>query len=414
MDHLDLPQTTWITALALIGLCGCSEGSVPNGTEAIDSTKGGSPSAATTASRASSRASEDTTVGVGGTSDALPSGGRATTSRAVAKGGAVAQETTRTSVAEGARGGRSSKASAMPATSSTGGARVPSASSSSGGSSPSGSASGGSTLGSTQTRGGATSTPDATSPTSGDAANSAGCGLTDYPAACSSSGSPCSVTVESTARTYYVYLPNDYDASKPYPLVFQFHPMGGSAEQAINIPSIRSKFTAIYVTPQGLSSNGTSGWPNTNGQDMAFTKAMLSTVQEHYCVDKKRIFSTGFSYGGMMSFAIGCEMGDVFRAIAPMSGALYSGCKNGNSPIAMWGSHGISDNVVPIGDGRKGRDAILSRNHCGTETSSVTPSPCVSYQGCDSGYPSTWCEFEGSHTPPSFAANAIVDFFKQF
>ena len=48
-----------------------------------------------------------------------------------------------------------------------------------------------------------------------------------------------------------------------------------------------------------------------------------------------------------MSFAVGCEMSNVFRAIAPMSGALYSdfNCQGKGPAIAMWGSHGLTDNV---------------------------------------------------------------------
>ena len=69
-----------------------------------------------------------------------------------------------------------------------------------------------------------------------------------------------------------------------------------------------------------------------------------------------------------MSFAVGCEMSDVFRAIAPMSGALYSdfNCKGTGPAIAMWGSHGLSDTVVPIEDGRAALAKILQQNHCGT------------------------------------------------
>jgi len=213
-----------------------------------------------------------------------------------------------------------------------------------------------------------------------------------------------------------VYLPSGYSSSTQYPLVFQFHPRGGNAEQAINMPSIRSSFTAIYVAPQGLSASGSTGWANTNGQDIAFTKAMVDYVESNWCVDKARLFSTGFSYGGMMSFAVGCEMSNVFRAIAPMSGALYSdfNCQGTGPAIAMWGSHGLSDDIVPIADGQAARDKILQENHCGTTTVATTPSPCVSYQGCDSGYPSTWCEFDGGHTIPSFASSAIAAFFKQF
>jgi poly(3-hydroxybutyrate) depolymerase len=252
--------------------------------------------------------------------------------------------------------------------------------------------------------------------TGGSGGASQGCGASPVPAACSTSGSPCHLTVSGTDRTYYVYLPGGYSSSTQYPLVFQFHPMGGTAEQAINMPNIRGSFGAIYVTPQGLTSNGSTGWANTNGVDIAFTKAMIDYVEANWCVDRTRLFSTGFSYGGMMSFAVGCEMSNVFRAIAPMSGALYSdfNCSGTGPAIAMWGSHGLSDNVVPIADGRTARDKILQQDHCGTQTTATTPSPCVSYQGCDAGYPATWCEFDGTHQMPSFAASAIVAFFQQF
>jgi polyhydroxybutyrate depolymerase len=215
-----------------------------------------------------------------------------------------------------------------------------------------------------------------------------------------------------------VQLPSSYSSSKQYPVIFQFHPWGGSADQALTMYQLNSKMPdAIYVTPQGLQAGtGGLGWANTNGQDIAFTKAMVADVQGKYCVDNARIFSTGFSYGGMMSFAVGCEMSDVFRAIAPMSGSLYSdfNCKGTGPHIAMWGSHGLSDTVVPIADGRSALAKILLQNHCGTTTAPVDPSPCVKYQGCDPGYDVTWCEWDGPHGIPSFGSSAIAAFFKSF
>jgi len=253
---------------------------------------------------------------------------------------------------------------------------------------------------------------------SGTGGSSPGCGSPNTTSSCSKSGTKCSLDVGGTARTYYLQLPSNYSSSKPYPVVFQFHPLGGSAEQALNMYRISTGLPeAIYVTPQGLTGNDdNAGWANTNGRDIAFTKAMVSTVQGSYCVDNSRIFSTGFSYGGMMSFAIGCEMSDVFRAIAPMSGALYSdpSCKGTGPAIAMWGAHGASDTFVPTADGRSARDKILKQNHCGTETVPIDPSPCVSYQGCDAGYPVTWCEWNGEHAIPNFGSSAIAAFFKQF
>ena len=247
---------------------------------------------------------------------------------------------------------------------------------------------------------------------------SSGCGSANLTSPCGSKGTTCSLNVSGTDRKYYVQLPKNYDAATPYRLVFQFHPWGGSADQALTMYGLNSGLAdSIFVTPQGLDagSNG-PGWANTDGQDIAFTKAMLADVKGKYCVDTARIFSVGFSYGGMMSFALGCEMSDTFRAIAPMSGALYSdpGCKGTGPHVAMWGSHGLNDTVVPLDNGRAARDKILLENHCGTTTTPVEPSPCVKYEGCDPGYEVTWCEWDGPHGIPKFGSSAITAFLKQF
>jgi hypothetical protein len=38
----------------------------------------------------------------------------------------------------------------------------------------------------------------------------------------------------------------------------------------------------------------------------------------------------------------------------------------------------------------------------------------VAYQGCDEGYPVTWCEWDGDHDRPPFGNTAVAAFFKQF
>jgi poly(3-hydroxybutyrate) depolymerase len=218
-------------------------------------------------------------------------------------------------------------------------------------------------------------------------------------------------------REYILAIPDDYDANQPYRLIFTWHPRGGSAEQVANgfgggyygLES-RANGSAIFVSPEGLD----AGWANTGGGDIEFLRAMLDRFESELCIDQDRIFSTGFSYGGMMSLAVGCAMGGVFRAIAPVSGAIYSGCEDGTAPMAFWGAHGDDDSVVPLSNGEAGRDEFLQRNNCGTATTPVEPSPCVTYEGCDAGYPVTWCEFSGGHSIPDFAADAQWNFFAQF
>jgi polyhydroxybutyrate depolymerase len=141
---------------------------------------------------------------------------------------------------------------------------------------------------------------------------------------------------------------------------------------------------------------------------------MLARFEAELCFDQSRVFSTGFSYGGMMSLAIGCGRADIFRAIAPMSGALFSGCLDGDAPIAMLGFHGTSDTVVDIAAGVRARDVIVERNGCQQEDQAVETDGCLAFQGCSEGHSVTWCEFDGGHTPAPQSGRRIWDFFSQF
>jgi len=242
----------------------------------------------------------------------------------------------------------------------------------------------------------------------GAPAPSAGCGST----AAIASGR-FSIDVAGNPREYIVALPDNYDATHPYRLVFTWHPGGGTAQQTANnyygLPQLADD-SAIFVSPEGIN----NGWANTGGRDIAFLDAMLDRFQSELCIDQTRIFSTGFSYGGMMSLAIACGRAEVFRAIAPMSGAFYSGCADGDAPIAMLGFHGTTDTVVPIEDGVSARDVIAERNGCQPAAMAVESGGCLSFQGCSEGHSATWCEFNGGHMPAPQSAPRIWGFFSQF
>ena len=221
------------------------------------------------------------------------------------------------------------------------------------------------------------------------------------------------IDVAGNPREYILALPEGYDRTRPYRLVFTWHPGGGTAQQTANnyygLQGLADN-SAIFVSPEGID----NGWANTGGRDIAFLDAMLDRFQSELCVDQTRVFSTGFSYGGMMSFTLACARADVFRAIAPMSGALYSGCAEGNIPIAMLGFHGTTDTVVPIANGVRARDVIVGRNGCQPEAMAVESDGCLAFQGCSEGHSVTWCEFNGGHMPAPQSAPRIWDFFSQF
>ncbi len=184
-------------------------------------------------------------------------------------------------------------------------------------------------------------------------------------------------------------------------LIFQFHPWGGTARASPD--DVR---TELGDTGRDLRDAARVGRGQQRGPaGRTRTAWTLRSPKRCSTTSKGSTASTtpGFSRSasataGMMSFAVGCEMSNVFRAIAPMSGALYSdpSCPGTGPHVAMWGSHGTSDTVVPIDNGRAARDKILQQNHCGTTTTPVDPSPCVKYDGCDAGYDVTWCEWDGA------------------
>src|SRR6187402_1205826 len=123
------------------------------------------------------------------------------------------------------------------------------------------------------------------------------------------------IDVDGLSREYILALPENYDPEKPYRLVFTWHPWGGSAQQvAGNGPNGyygllgASEGEAILVSPEGLDFGGNGlGWGNENGQDIAFLNAMMERFDAELCFDHNRVFSTGFSFGGMMSNAVACS-----------------------------------------------------------------------------------------------------------
>lgn len=242
------------------------------------------------------------------------------------------------------------------------------------------------------------------------------------------------ITVDGETREYIIAVPSDYDSNKPYRLVFAWHPWGGSAQQVAGMGGGgyyglqgEANGQAVFVAPEGLDFGGNGrGWGNEGGKDLAFFDAMLSRFESEMCIDTARVFSTGFSFGGMMSFALGCGRADKVRAIAPMAGnSTVSGCLDGDQPVAVMGFHGDDDTVVSLAGGRVGRDEFVERNNCGEPAPSEStycdglgqdrqPCTCVTYQGCDEGYPVTWCEFNGPHTPAPNSAGVIWSFFSSF
>lgn len=262
------------------------------------------------------------------------------------------------------------------------------------------------------------------------AANSAGCGKT--PTITSQS---YTMTVNGKQRQYIMKLPSQYDKNRPYRLIFLWHERGGSATKIANgedpnhggvlayygLPPLANN-SAIFVVPNGQN----NGWANSGGEDITFFDNMVKVVEADLCVDTSLRFSTGFSYGAAMSYALACARSKDIRAVAILSGALLSGCDGGTDPVAYYGQHGTSDSVLNVSGGRSLRDRFVKNNGCTPVSPEPQPAGGKSvktvYTGCKEGYPMTWVIHNGDHNPSQvdsgsstpFAPHNTWEFFSQF
>ncbi|PTB34777.1 carbohydrate-binding module family 1 protein [Trichoderma asperellum CBS 433.97] len=211
-----------------------------------------------------------------------------------------------------------------------------------------------------------------------------------------------STTVNGKTRQYILQLPANYNASTGYKLIFGYHWRGGTMNDvAPGYYGLRdlARETAIFVAPQGLN----NGWANSGGEDLTFTDQMIDYITSNTCVDEDQVFSTGWSYGGAMTFELACSRPNVFKAVAVIAGAQLSGCDGGTTPIPYLGIHGVVDSVLPISLGRGLRDKFLQLNGCASKN---TPEPAggsgthvkTTYD-CRPGFPVWWIAHSGDHVP---------------
>ncbi|MBQ1048123.1 RICIN domain-containing protein [Micromonospora sp. C51] len=213
------------------------------------------------------------------------------------------------------------------------------------------------------------------------------------------------------SRQFILRLPANYNNNNAYRLIFAFHWRGGTMQEISSGGTSGSAWSyygqqeqsnnsAILVAPQGLG----NGWGNAGGEDVTFVDDMIRRIESDLCVNTTQRFALGFSWGGGMSYALACARATVFRAVAVIAGAQISGCSGGTQPIAYFGLHGISDNVLSIGQGRGLRDTFVRNNGCNAQN---PPEPgagsrthiTTAYSGCRAGYPVQWAAFDNGHMP---------------
>jgi predicted peptidase len=171
---------------------------------------------------------------------------------------------------------------------------------------------------------------------------------------------------------YRLLLPENFDASKKYPLVIFLHGSGERGRdnelQLVHGGSLflredlRKQYPAIVVFPQCpdndrwanyrlLDSAGRKSFvlqselPET--KPMKLVEGLMDQLQKEYRVNTKQVYVGGLSMGGMGTFELVRRHPKVFAAAFPICGAADPQSAASVKKVSWWIFHGAKDDVVP-------------------------------------------------------------------
>ncbi|HTO01792.1 MAG TPA: prolyl oligopeptidase family serine peptidase [Microthrixaceae bacterium] len=159
-------------------------------------------------------------------------------------------------------------------------------------------------------------------------------------------------------REYLTVVPEDLRTGEKLPVVLVLHGLGVDRNRMLNSADWRGavgrdRFVAVF--PQGFGNSWNLGpcCPPASLlglDDMSFIDQVMNRVNSAFEVDPDRTFITGFSAGGLMTYAVVCARPGVYAAMAPMGGSNVLRCKP-TKPISLLHQHSDPDPVVPFNGG---------------------------------------------------------------
>lgn len=226
-------------------------------------------------------------------------------------------------------------------------------------------------------------------------------------------------------RTYLLHLPPGYDTSRPLPMVVVIH---GAFDTAKGVECFtgfsdladQEGFIALYPNGIGIlgllqhwNAGHCCGKAAASGiDDVGFLTMVIEDACARLAVDRHRIYMTGFSNGGMMTYRFAAERGDLLAAVAPL-GATAGGRPDKARPewsvpdpvsaMPLLDMHGLADTEVPFKGGTssswtkkrqywpvmRSLDVWIGRNGCSrepvTRDDRLGKVHVTTWQNCDSG-----------------------------
>lgn len=166
-------------------------------------------------------------------------------------------------------------------------------------------------------------------------------------------------------RSMIVYAPKNLGKNRP--LLISMHGASQDANyqrEHANYEAVAdtAKFVVVYPDGEGNS------WELSGMKDINFILDIINEMSKRYGINKNKVYLSGFSMGGMMTYYAMTKIADKIAAFAPCSGYNIGGPNATSSrPVPIIHVHGTGDEVCVYSPVQSHIDAWVKRNKCNTK-----------------------------------------------
>lgn len=161
--------------------------------------------------------------------------------------------------------------------------------------------------------------------------------------------------VDTLLREYILYIPASVAGQEAVPLVLNFHGLGltnSIQEIYTQMNAVADAEGFILAYPQGVDNLwnvAIEELQNEGIDDVGFIDALLDTLLAHYPIDPERVYTTGMSLGGFMSYRLACQLSERIAGVASVAGLMsheLAAICDPQRPMPVLHIHGIADPTV--------------------------------------------------------------------
>ena len=159
------------------------------------------------------------------------------------------------------------------------------------------------------------------------------------------------------ARDYWLYTPKNLPENPA--LVVVMHGYSGDALAIMSysgMNEVADTHGFIVAYPQGTLDSEENAFFNVGYEfhqdysvdDVGFIEAIVADLVAKHSVDAAKVFATGMSNGGDMSYLLACRSSKIFRAVAPVAGSMMQAMVEECSPDRLLPIMAISGTDDPV------------------------------------------------------------------